>query len=50
MTAISDEEVLEHFEEAFPSTIEAQSLERNDFDMTIGKPRVLILLFKSELP
>ena len=44
-----DEQVLEHFKEAFPPHIGNQLLEIDDTDIAIGNVRVLVLLFKSEL-
>ena len=38
----------EHFKEVFPPKIEAQLLEIDDTDTTIGKMTVLMLLFKPE--
>ena len=44
------EQVLEHFKESFAPKIESYLLKINDIDTAIGKARVLVLLFKSELP
>ena len=47
---MSDEQVLEHFKEEFSPKVKAQLLETDDIDTAMGKARVLVLLFKSELP
>ena len=41
MIDISDEEVLEHFKEAFLPKIETQLLEINDKEIASGKAKVL---------
>ena len=44
MKGVSDEQVLEHFKEAFPPQIDAQLLEIDDVDIVISKARILIQL------
>ena len=46
---MSDEQVLEHFKEAFLTKFEPPLVEVNYIDIETGAARVLILLFKSEL-
>ena len=46
MTGMSHKQVLEHFKEAFPPKIEAESLKVGDTDIAIGKARVPVLVFK----
>ena len=46
---MSDEQVLEHFKEKCPK-IEVKLLQTDDLHAVIGKARVLVHLFTSELP
>ena len=47
---MSDEQIQEHFKEAFPPKTEVQLLHIDYTDVGIKEVRVLILLFKSKLP
>ena len=47
---MSDEQLVGLFKEAFPAKIEAMLSEIDSIDKVIGNARVLILLFKLELP
>ena len=50
LKGLSDEPILEHFKESFLSKIELLVLGNYEIDTTKVKARVLVLLFKAEIP